>query len=125
MWTFHPLGPSDSEPTQMLRKGSFQGRFAGFKTRYDMEETPSRGTFNGVAELLDGPFKGTEFGHSGSVSTNGALTLTRVVSPGAEQVATAGAPKVVARNFVWRGLTKGTGLPPEGLPFLLTVPTII
>jgi hypothetical protein len=106
----------------VIRKGDFDGLWTGTKTKFSVQEVHDNDTFDGVAELLEGPFAGIKFGFHGKLGKDGSLVVTRYVA-GDTQVARVGPPRVADGHHVWAGETKGVGIP-EGpsWPFELRVP---
>src|SRR5215210_5097195 len=86
-------GPSGSAQDRgpVIRKGDFDGLWTDTKTKFSVQEVHGNDTFDGVAELLEGPFAGIKFGFHGKVAKDGSMVVTRYVA-GDTQVARVGPP---------------------------------
>lgn len=105
----------------------FVGNFAGIWHEHPVTFSIQQvfdTAFNGVGVFTGGPHQGIQFGFTGMATESGGLTINRDVGIGI-QTSTSAMFELVGAECVWRGLTTGPGIGPDGLPFEIRLPALI
>lgn len=105
----------------VVPKGSFRGLWAGHRVVFNIQQV-HKNTFDGIAEHVEGRFKGLKFGIHGKLSKDRSLVMTRYVA-GDTQIARSGPPRSGDGQLTWLAETNGFGIPEEGSwLFRLSIP---
>jgi hypothetical protein len=106
----------------VIRTGDFFGVWHGTQVIFSIQQVHANDTFDGVAEVIEGRYKGIKFGFHGKTGKDKSLVVTRHVA-GDTQVAQTGPPKTTQEETIWTGDTKGFALNGQSWPFSMTIPS--
>jgi hypothetical protein len=112
--------PAQNEGAPVLRTGDFRGVWHGTQVIFSVQQVHANDTFDGVAEVTEGRYKGIKFGFHGKIARDRSLVVTRHIA-GDTQVAQTGPPTTTTGGVIWTGETKGFALD-GSWPFRLTIP---